>query len=249
MIFMIAGGIVFLWFAAPWIAKGIFNIGNVTGMVCCGIVIWIGFYGQQAGAWLRKIWAEPEKRMILLMCCFLIGACLGIVILETISIVRAVNKKPPKNTTAVVLGCKVNGSKPSRVLQERLDTAYQYLCENMEAVCILSGGKGEDEDIAEAECMYRYLIGLGIAPKRLLVEPVSGNTDENLRYTWELMDRLGMEKEITIITSEFHAYRAAMTAEKCGFLHYSTASHTHWMYFPTYYVRELYGIVHYKVNK
>ena len=50
---------------------------------------------------------------------------------------------PPQNTTAVVLGCSVKGTKPSRILEERIDAAYDYLSVNKDAVCILSGGRGQ----------------------------------------------------------------------------------------------------------
>ena len=105
---------------------------------------------------------------------------------------------------------------------------------------MLSGGQGRGEAISEAECMYRYLTERGIDGRRLLLEDASVNTEENLRFSGELLEEHGLSGDITIVTSEFHAYRAHKTAERLGMKSYSTPSRTFFLYLPTYYVRELY---------
>ena len=97
---------------------------------------------------------------------------------------------PPQNTTAVVLGCSVKGTKPSRILEERIDAAYDYLSVNKDAVCILSGGRGPGEDITEAQCMYEVLTKRGISENRLILEERSTTTEENLKYTGEILKTL-----------------------------------------------------------
>ena len=67
---------------------------------------------------------------------------------------KAVCHRPKEAMTAIMLGCKVNGSVPCQVLEERIDAAYEYLCKNPEVLCVLSGGQGEDEDVSESHCMY-----------------------------------------------------------------------------------------------
>ena len=71
--------------------------------------------------------------------------------------VRASKSAPKDETVMIVLGCGVNGDRPSLMLTERLDAACDYLNTHEEVVCILSGGQGKGENISEAECMYRYL--------------------------------------------------------------------------------------------
>lgn len=56
-------------------------------------------------------------------------------------------------------------------------------------------------------------------------------------------------RSVTIITSEFHEYRANQTAKRLGITSYSTPSRTFFLYLPTFYVRELYGILYYKISK
>ena len=126
--------------------------------------------------------------------------------------VRASKTAPKDETVMIVLGCGVNGDRPSLMLTERLDAAYDYLNTHEEVVGILSGGQGKGENISEAECMYRYLTEKGIAKERLYKEERSTSTRENLLYS-------------TGITP----------SAVCG--------KTAWWLLPTYYLRELYGIV------
>lgn len=244
----IGAGIVLLaLFAAPLLAKGILNIGTVTGILLSGLLI---FYGRFMGNIHEKIKAAagtPAGKAALAAAALLAAVILATAVAETALMVRAASKRPPENTTAVVLGCKVMGTKPSRILQERLEAAYEYLVENEEAVAVLSGGKGPDEEISEAQCMYEYLTAKGIGEDRLLLEDASATTRENLMFSKEILKERGLEEKITVITSDFHAYRACDMAEKLGLETYCTPAHTFFVYLPTYYVRELYGILYYKI--
>ena len=55
--------------------------------------------------------------------------------------------------TVIVLGCKTINGAPSYMLQARLDKAIEYLEENPSAVCIVTGGQGDDDIEAEADTM------------------------------------------------------------------------------------------------
>lgn len=242
------GAIVFLWFAIPFVARGILNIGNVTGMLLAAMLCGYGVFYVKVHLWLAKFWQCGLGKVVTVAVVLIVILVFGIVVAETIGMVRVARNHPPQNTTAVVLGCSVKGTKPSRVLEERLEAAYDYLIENPEVYCVLSGGQGEGEDISEAECMYRYLTEKGIAPERLLCEDKSTTTEENLLFSKALLEERGISGDITIVTSEFHAYRAAKMAERLGMNSYSTPSHTFFLYLPTYYVRELYGILYYVIK-
>ena len=121
--------------------------------------------------------------------------------------------------------------------------AYEYLLENEEAVAILSGGQGKGEDISEAQCMYEYLTAHGIDGDRLILEDQSTDTEENLKFSMEIMEDEQLGTEAVIITSEFHEYRAQTIAKKIGLDCYGVSGHTFLPLLPTYYVRELYAIL------
>ena len=243
------GIILFLWFAIP-IAAGIFNIGNVTGMILSAAVAAYGMFYQRVHVQLAQMWQNGGGKVLLAAVCSMAAAVCAAAVVETILIVQSAFHQPPTgtNATAVVLGCSVKGTRPSTVLAERIEAAYEYLTEHPDAVCVLSGGKGEGEDISEAECMYRCLTAKGIDGNRLIKEDRSTTTEENLRFSRELLKERGIEEPITIITSEFHQYRANQVAKRLGIISYSTPSHTFILYLPTFYVRELYGILYYRIR-
>ena len=118
----------------------------------------------------------------------------------------------------IVLGAGVNGTKPSRTLQNRIDRAFAYLTANPDVICVVSGGQGEREDISEAECMYLELTKMGIAPERIWQENQSVSTVENLEFSIALIEeKTGVCPEtLGIITNEFHMTRAKLMARHQG---------------------------------
>lgn len=245
MITVIIGAIGFLWFLAPLLMYGSLNLGNLTGMISFAAVIIYGVKGKAVKNRLSQIkGTHIEKRLYKFAALFFVVLA-ALLISETGLMIGSCVDKPSKNATAVVLGCRVMpGEKPSLMLAERLDAAYEYLEENPEASCILSGGKGKDEEISEAECMYRYLIERGISPDRLYKEDSSTSTRENLEFSKEIIDREKLPEEIAIITNDFHEYRAGLVARGLGINHSAVPAHTALWLLPTYYVRELYGIIY-----
>ena len=53
----------------------------------------------------------------------------------------------------IILGCRVMpGGEPSILLQDRLDTALDYLDDHPEMTVVVSGGQGSNEPTSEAAC-------------------------------------------------------------------------------------------------
>lgn len=155
------------------------------------------------------------------------------------------------DTPAVVLGCHVKDGRPSRILGERIDAAYEYLSSHPQAIAVLSGGQGEDEAISEAECMYRELTARGIDGSRLYKEESSVNTPTNLRHSREILEEvLGADSawtenhEIALITSEFHCYRGCLHAKQEGLTPVAYASKTAMPYVIPFYLREIVAVVY-----
>lgn len=156
-----------------------------------------------------------------------------------------------EDTPAVVLGCHVKDGRPSRILDERIDAAYEYLSSHPQAIAVLSGGQGEDEAISEAECMYRELTARGIDGSRLYKEESSVNTPTNLRHSREILEEvLGADSawtedhEIALITSEFHCYRGCLHAKQEGLSPVAYASKTAMPYVIPFYLREIVAVVY-----
>jgi uncharacterized SAM-binding protein YcdF (DUF218 family) len=124
----------------------------------------------------------------------------------------------PTDGYLLVLGAGVYGSEPSPILRDRIERAHTYLNDHPEAICIASGGKGDDENISEAQCIFDALTARGIAPERIWLEDRATSTVENFRYTLALIEeKTGIRPErITVLSNEFHLYRASLMAADQG---------------------------------
>lgn len=244
-IFIVLLGIAFIFFfILPVFTYRILNIGNITGLLVGFLLFIYGIAFNVVNDTLKVTWRAGLFKWLMIpvmgivIMCFLTAMIIGGMMVKTCM------NKPKDDSTLVVLGCKVIGNSPSLMLRERLDAALLYLNEHPDAPCILSGGKGTDEDISEAQCMFDYLTANGIAGERLTMEDRSTSTRENIEYSNELRNSEGLGNSIAIVTNEFHEYRAAMIAKKLGVESYAYPAKTHWWLFPTYTVREMYGVIY-----
>ncbi len=244
-ILLFAIGIVFLsWFLLPYSYAHIKNIGNLTGVVLSLILIVESIFHGKIHYILRKIWSRKIGKALLVIisiAIIIIGAFAAVI---TGCIIKASANKASDNTTVIVLGCRVYRTSPSLMLTERLDAAYEYLCEHPKTVCILSGGKGNGEDISEALCMYNYLTKKGVDESRLYLEDKSTSTRENLLYSREIIVSEGLSENVAIVTNEFHQYRASKIAGKLDINVKSINARTAWWLFPTFFIREMWGIMY-----
>ena len=180
-------------------------------------VIWIGIgffflvcYFMSRKHIMRKL---PSLLRFLVLLVLIAGLAL-FTFLEA-KVISGFTSVPPEGLDyIIVLGAKVYGDEPSPSLRYRLDAAYEYMTENKNTLCILSGGQGKDEDFPEAEIMYDYLIGKGIDEKRLITEALSLDTAENIENSSRYITKKGAG--VGIVTNNYHVYRACRTAEALG---------------------------------
>lgn len=118
----------------------------------------------------------------------------------------------------VVFGCKVEDWGPSTLLQDRLDTALDYWKENPDILVVVTGGKGKDEPVSEAQSMYDYLTANGVEGEKILMEDRSRNTWQNVNYTLDLLEEKGIEStdNVVAVSSGFHLLRIEMLWERAG---------------------------------
>lgn len=162
-------------------------------------------------AWRRRI---PLILQRIFWVCFGIGVAL-LLFVEALVISGCSAKGTAGADYVIVLGAQWKTSGPSRVLKYRLDKAVEYLRENPDTRVIVSGGKGANEPIAEAEGMYGYLVDRGIEASKIQKEVLSTNTYENLIYSGELLDK--ENAAVVIITNDFHVYRSQKLAKAQGY--------------------------------
>jgi uncharacterized SAM-binding protein YcdF (DUF218 family) len=125
------------------------------------------------------------------------------------------------------------------MLRERLDVAASYLKEHPDALCIVSGGQGADEQYTEAYVMKAYLCEQGIAPERIYEEGRSTDTHQNIDYSLAIIREQGLSEQVAIATQEFHQYRAATLARRAGLTDVSAVTTpSTWYLLLCYWVRE-----------
>lgn len=145
----------------------------------------------------------------------------------------------------IILGAGIHGDEPSLILKLRLDTGAEYAEKNPEAVIVVSGGRGPQEDITEALAMKNYLIGKGVAADRIVMEDKASSTTENFRFSKALLDnRFGEGNYKTaVITNNFHIFRAVRLAKMNGL----EVAHCHapipWYWTFSTYIRELAAVI------
>ena len=194
---------------------------------------------------LKKRWPRAMRRTQRVLCVLLalvliaaaatgvwVGVCCG-------------GAAEPEAQYLIVLGAGVNGTQPSRSLYERLRAAEAYLRTYPETIAILSGGQGDNENISEAECMYRWLTAAGIAPERLRREEQATSTKENLEFSLALIEaETGTRPEtVAVVSSEYHLCRTELLAQKSGITAKGVpAPTTNRIYFTQMLLREICGV-------
>ena len=239
---LLCGGFVFL---LPMFAR-IINAGNLLGLTLCVVGLLLWYFRTPLHQWCTAhqsmLWFRIASKTCITLA--LVSALLAAGLTGGM-LYAAYGKRAASADVAVVLGCKVNGTQPSIMLRQRLDAAYSYWTEHPDCLLVVSGGKGSNEDISEAACMYQYLTARGVPANRILQEDRSTSTRENLRFSKELLIENGyMPKEIALVTNEFHELRAGMIANDCGWTVSGIPAGTQPWLIPTYWVREWLGILH-----
>lgn len=207
----------------------------IWGMMAGGCAILTFFLAHRS--WVRRI---PKWLRGCVTFLFIIGV-LWFAVTEGLIISRFGAVPDPGADVCIILGAQMKESGPSDVLQRRLDKAVGYLQENPDTLVIVSGGRGSNEPVSEAQGMQEYLIAQGIAPERILMEDASANTRENLDFSAGLIDK-GSDR-VVIVTNNFHVFRAVSIAKKQGYINVQgLAADTHPGSLPNNMLREFLGV-------
>lgn len=220
----------------------IVNAGNIAGILVSVILLLATFFWDRFYGFIQNICTYTGGKIITVFAALVICLGTGFAAFLSVKMINAANNAPEEPVTAVVLGCHVKGTKPSLMLTRRLEAACEYLKENPDVKCVVTGGQGTGEDITEAEAMKQYLMEKGIEGERILKEDRSVNTDENLAFTKTVLEQNGLSNDIVVITDGFHQYRASLIAEKQGLESYSISCETRTDLVPTYWVREWFAL-------
>lgn len=207
-------------------------IWGMGGCFFLGITVFMHFH----------MWSKLPHGLQRVITIVIVLGVLAFVIVEG-CIISSYRAKGEENLDyLIVLGAQVKEKGPSAALKFRLDTAYDYLVENENTLCIVSGGQGANEPHSEAQGMYDYLVGKGIAKERIIMEDKSTDTSENIAFSSVFLD---MEKDhVGIVTNNFHVFRGVHLAKHQGIRNVCGIAAPSNIYFQlNNMVREFFGIL------
>lgn len=172
-----------------------------------------------------------------------VSACmLGASVISVLMLSAAFQTTGQETRTVIVLGCQVVEDKPSRMLDYRLDAAERYLKAHPDALAVVSGGRSPSETYSEAEVMKNELVHRGIDAARIYTEDRSANTEENIRFSEQVISQNKLPEQAAIATDSFHQLRAAVYAKRAGLSPAPLSARTPWGLLPSYWVREFFAL-------
>lgn len=118
----------------------------------------------------------------------------------------------------LVLGLKLKeDGKPEQALLDRVVLAAKLYQEGLSGLIIPCGGQTENTPISEAKVMTDTLLNLGVPEEHIHPEDQSLYTVENIRNARAIMQDMGKQKpRVILVTSDYHAFRAAYMARSMG---------------------------------
>lgn len=238
--FACLGGMAF--FLLPVFRRG-FSLGCLFGEFVClaGLLLLSSSRLSRRGGWKRRAVCAAAA-------VYCAGLCWAVYL--TALMFSAAWNVPPPGTNVVVLGAQVYDSRSMGIsLTDRVETAFAYLEEHPQALCVVTGGQGGDEPCPEAHTQKNVLESMGVEGDRILVEDRSHNTRENFLFARQIALEHGMGDEIAVVTQGFHMFRALRLAEAAGFTPYSLVAETDPLLFPEFYGKELLSLTKWHVER
>ncbi|WP_158865357.1 YdcF family protein [Leifsonia sp. AG29] len=248
--FLIANGVVVLRRERAGLSHGLSLIAGVILLVVPPLV-----------GWFLRVATQPETPPMirgLLVGFSALAASLSAyagVFFVVVLLYGWVYRRSTRGATAtaiIVLGSGLFGARVPPLLAARLDRGAEVFRRSEEAglapVIVPSGGKGADELVAEGAAMRDFLLlESGIPPARVLPETRSTNTEENLRFSQEIIadgTRAGAVRPgpVVIATSGYHVLRAAMLARRLGIDAEATGARVAAYFVPSATLREFVAI-------
>ena len=201
-------------------------------LLCIYLAVWpvIGNLGKNTlGTMLYTIISFIIVYLLSLLAVYSLSAVLNLVHL----------KRKRNADYIIVLGAGIIGSKVPPLLAARIEKGIELLCYNPNAVLIMSGGQGSGEDISESKAMADYAIDKGVSAEKIILEQKSVSTEENLRFSRELMNT--QNPKIIIVTTAYHMFRALILAKRQGIRCVGFGAKTKWYFTLNAFIREFVG--------
>ncbi|MFB6810653.1 YdcF family protein [Streptomyces sp. NPDC056387] len=144
--------------------------------------------------------------------------------------------------SGLICGERVSPLLASRLEKGRQIHAAQAARGGRVPLLLVSGGQGTDEKLSEARAMADWLIARGFPEEGIRLEDRSRTTRENLAFSRTIMAEAGPGYRCVVVTNNFHAFRAAMTARRAGVNGQVLGSPTATYFWPSATLREFVAV-------
>lgn len=215
---IIAGGIVFLYFADKRLSSG------------------------GGGSFVYDLFVNIYAALFIYFECMIIGAIAA----DIIAAVHVPNYD--KDYIIILGCMIRKDGTPTPLLRGRIDKALDFYNKQLEArgkdaFFITSGGKGPNECISESACMRNYLLEQGIPPEKIIEENRSTTTFENFQFSKAIIYERDPDAKIVFSTSKFHVFRSGLYGRRLKTKAVGIGADTKWYYWPNASVREFMGLI------
>lgn len=213
--FLILGIICILYFIILKLL--IWSMAFAEFWLVAGLVLIILYYLQTKNINLFNYFPPLLRKLIYAL---LIISLILFLILEGLIIYNGSLKEQNDSDYIIVLGAGLNGSKLSASLRLRLMSAMEFHDSHSNTKIVVSGGQGAGEDLSEALAMKNFLVSKGISENLIIMEDKSTSTYENFSFSKSILEKESINNKpikVTVVTNNFHMFRAKLIGEKIGF--------------------------------
>ena len=135
-----------------------------------------------------------------------------------------IEDNPPTQPTCFVIPSYAlkSATLPTLPTRKQIELAYEWWKKVPQAKLIMSTGDNQMLGITNAKVMADYAISLGLPRENVIEEARSLNTQQNLRYSMEIIRAQGLGQP-TLVTLDLYTRRAVATARKLGWTDF------HWL--------------------
>ena len=185
-------------------------------------LIFVACYRIKKGHSFWSIW----KRWIKLTVGSLVCLAATISIINLIFILTPDVVSTNEKADHVILlggGISKDGELPKSVLS-RVEKAAEYLNQNPQSICVVTGGTLHWLPYPEAPEIKRQLIAKGVSAERILVEDQAKDTIQNFQLSCKMLCEfkgISVEEVLNtptaVVTSRFHLRRSERLARRMGF--------------------------------
>ena len=135
-----------------------------------------------------------------------------------------IEDNPPTQPTCFVIPSYAlkSATLPTLPTRKQIELAYEWWKKFPQAKLIMSTGDNQMLGITNTKVMADYAISLGLPRENVIEEARSLNTQQNLRYSMEIIRAQGLGQP-TLVTLDLYTRRAVATARKLGWTNF------HWL--------------------